>query len=164
MYFPTYSDFYLENSNSPSLTSVLRRISDDKTLVLFDSIATSDNSRKSFPLKDMNLSVKQYYSRISGLLKAGLIKRHNGKYSLTLLGKIVYDSQMIIGKSISYYWKLKAIESLEMDTPELANEEKTQLIDALIDNLQVKDIIIKSVSALSVESNSKIQTSTTMGQ
>jgi hypothetical protein len=151
-------------ARAPLLTSVLRGISDDKALALFDSIATSDNSHKSFPLKDMNLSTKQYYSRISGLGKVGLIKRHNGKYSLTLLGKIVYDSQMIIGKTLSYYWKLKALESLEMDTSGLAKEEKTQLIDALIDNHQVKDILIKSISALSVGSNSKIQSSTLMGE
>jgi predicted transcriptional regulator len=40
----------------------------------------------------MNLTTKQYYSRISGLLDAGLIKRHKGKYSLTMLGKVVYQS------------------------------------------------------------------------
>jgi predicted transcriptional regulator len=61
-------------------------------------------------------STKQYYSRIAGLLDAGIIKRHKGKYSLTMLGKVVYESQMIIGKTLAYYWKLKAIESLDIST------------------------------------------------
>jgi predicted transcriptional regulator len=47
-------------------------------------------------------------------MDAGLVKRHKRKYSLTLLGKVVYDSQMMVGKALQDYWKLKAIESIEM--------------------------------------------------
>jgi hypothetical protein len=146
----------------PSITYILKKISDDKALVLFNSIAVSTNNDRYFPLKEMNLSTKQYYSRISGLMNAGLIKRYNGKYSLTLLGKVVYDSQMIIGKTLSYYWKLKAIESIEMSTSGLPNEEITQLLNALIDNHQIKDIIIKSISTPSIENSSEIQTPATV--
>ena len=57
----------------PSITSVLKEISDDKAHVLFNNIATSNNSDRFIPpLKEMNLSTKQYHSRISSLLKAGL--------------------------------------------------------------------------------------------
>jgi predicted transcriptional regulator len=89
----------------------------------------------------MNLTTKQYYSRLSGLMAAGLIRRKNGKYSLTLIGKIVYDAQINIGKALSYYWKLKAIESIEMSSPgaRLPKEELIQLINALIDNHFIKD-------------------------
>jgi hypothetical protein len=146
----------------PSITYILKKISDDKALVLFNSIAVSTNNDRYFPLKEMNLSTKQYYSRISGLMNAGLIKRYNGKYSLTLLGKVVYDSQMIIGKTLSYYWKLKAIESIEMSTSGLPNEEIIQLLNALIDNHQIKDIIIKSISTPSIENSSEIQTPATV--
>lgn len=114
----------------------------------------------------MNLSTKQYYARVSGLLNAGLIKRHKGKYSLTLLGRVVYDSQLLIGKTLSYYWKLRAIESIEMESTQMSNpttyslpnEEIMQLIDALIDNNQVKELLLKSVSSPSIEGNSKMQT------
>ena len=147
---------------APSITFVMKKISDDKALVLFNSIAvSSSNNEKQATLKEMNLSTKQYYSRISGLQKAGLIKRHNGKYSLTLLGHVVYGSQMIIGQTLAYYWKLKALETIEMSaTSELPNDEKEQLINALIDNHQIKDILMKSISNTSVESNSKKQTPT----
>jgi hypothetical protein len=146
------------NQRVPSIGTVLKKISDDKALILFNSIAvSSSNNDRSFPPKEMNLSTKQFYSRISSLLKAGLIKRHRGKYVVTLLGKVVYDSQMIIGKTLSYYWKLKAIESIEMSGSGLPNEERTQLINALIDNHQIKDILIKSISNPSIKSNSKIQ-------
>jgi hypothetical protein len=143
----------------PSIISILKAISDDKALVLFNSIAVS-NSVRYIPLKELNLSAKQYYSRISGLLNAGLIKRHKGIYFLTLLGKIVYDSQMIIGMALSYHWRLKAIESIDMSSPGLQAAEITQLIGVLIDNHQIKDILIKSTSVSSIETKPMIQVST----
>jgi predicted transcriptional regulator len=104
------------SSITPSLTYILKKISDDKTLTLFNSIATSDGDRN-IPLKEMSLTPKQYYSRISGLMAAGLIRRQRGRYALTFLGKIVYDTHLNIGKALSYYWKLKAIESIEASSP-----------------------------------------------
>jgi hypothetical protein len=65
---------------------------------------------------------------------------------------------MTIGKALAYYWKLKAIESIEMSASGLPNGEITQLINALIDNHQIKNILMKSISVPSTESNSKIQT------
>lgn len=154
----------MENPNqkgtAPSITSILKRISDDKALVLFNSIAVSTDNERLIPLREMNLSTKQYYSRISGLVDAGLIKRHKGKYFLTLLGKVVYNSHMTIGKTLTYYWILKAIESIEMSTSGLPNEEKIQLINLLIDNHQIKDILMESTSNPSTNINSKIQTIT----
>jgi hypothetical protein len=151
-----------QRAPAPSITSIIKKISDDKTLVLFNSIAvSSSNNERCIPLKEMNLSTKQFYSRISGLLNAGLIKRYKGKYFLTLLGHVVYDSQMIIGKTLAYYWKLKAVESIEIASDNTLPEgELPQLINALIDNHQIKDILMKSISNPSIESNSKIQTPT----
>lgn len=142
----------------PSIISILKRISDDKALLLFNSIA--NNNVRYIPLKELNLSTKQYYSRISGLINAGLIKRHKGTYSLTLLGKIVHDSQMIIGMALSYYWKLKAIESFDISSPDLPAEEIIQLIDVLIDNHQIKDILMKSASSSSIETKPMTQVTT----
>jgi hypothetical protein len=148
-----------QRATAPSIMYILKKISDDKALVLFNSIAvTSSNDDRYIPLKEMNLTTKQYYARVSGLTDAGLIKRHKGKYSLTLLGRVVYDSQLTIGKTLAYYWKLKAIESIETSQSGLPNEERTQLIDALIDNHQIKDILMRSISNPSVETDSNIQT------
>jgi predicted transcriptional regulator len=87
----------------PSITDVLKKISDDKALSLFNSIAISRGFRNII-LREMNLSPKQYYSRLSGLVDAGLIRKFEGRYLLTLVGKIVYDAQINIGKALSYYW------------------------------------------------------------
>ena len=149
-----YSTESVNESKFKDVSSILKKISDDRALILFNGIALS-NGERYMSLKEMNLTTKQYYSRISGLLKAGLIKRHKGKYSLTLLGKIVYDSHLIIGKALNYYWKLNAIESIEASSNGLPKEEVLKLVDALIDNHQVKEVITKAL--LAPESNISVQ-------
>ena len=142
----------------PSLTSILKKISENKAYVLFNNLATSNNNGRFIPpLREMNLSTKQYYS---WLLETGLIKRHKSTYSLTLLGKVVYDSQMIIGEALSHYWKLKAIETIEVSSSNLPVEEITQLINTLIDNPRIKDILMKPTDIPCDETKPKIQIST----
>ena len=89
----------MDTSLTPSVSAILKKISDDKTLTLFNSIAISIGDRN-IHLREMSLTSKQYYSRISGLMAAGLIRRQRGKYSLTLMGKIVYDAHLNIGKAL----------------------------------------------------------------
>jgi nanoRNase/pAp phosphatase (c-di-AMP/oligoRNAs hydrolase) len=128
------------------MSLILKIVSDDKTLAIFNSIAVSDGNMQ-ISLKNMDLTTKQYYSRMAGLLKARLITRHKQSYSLTLLGKVVYDSQMIIGKALGYYWKLRAIESIEMSAfsgSKIQEQEVMSLVNALIDNHEIRDIVTKS--------------------
>jgi predicted transcriptional regulator len=136
------------------LSHILKQISDDRALVLFNWIAIS-NGEHHTPLKEMNLTTKQYYSRVSGLMKASLVRRFKGKYSLTLLGKIVYETHLTIGKVLNYYWKLNAIESIRTSSNGLPKEELLKLVDALIDNYQVKELITKAL--LEPESNVSVQ-------
>jgi hypothetical protein len=149
-------------TTTPSINFIYKKISDDKALSLFNSIAIS-NGESYVPLKEMNLTTKQYYTRLSGLIDAGLIRRVSGKYSLTLVGKIVYDAHLKIGKALSYYWKLKAIESIETSATsgnDLLEQELTQVINALIDNNHIKDILMKSISIRSTEERSNTPTLT----
>jgi hypothetical protein len=57
------------SSLTPLVADVLKKISDDKTLILFNSIAVSNGDRY-IHFREMSLTPKQYYSRISGLLAA----------------------------------------------------------------------------------------------
>ncbi len=128
------------------LTTILRKTCDDKSLILFESIAIS-NGDGYIPLKEMNLTVKQYYSRISALTNAGLIKRKKGKYSLTILGKIVRESYATIGQALNTYWKLNALEEIESSIDGLPRVELLKLVDSLIDNHKIKDIITKMLES-----------------
>jgi predicted transcriptional regulator len=127
-----------------SVADILNAISDDKSLLLFNTIAISNGETDS-QVRKMGITLKQYYSRIAKLTKADLIRRRNGKYFLTLMGKIVYEAHMRIGKALNYYWKLQALESIQKSSSTtLPREELTKLIDTLIDNHEIKDILMKT--------------------
>src|SRR2546430_5396191 len=112
-----------------SVSGTLSAISNDKSLVLFNTIALASGD-SSILISRLNLTRKQYYSRMSNLTNAGLVLRKNGKYFLTSFGKVVYEAQELIGKAILYSLKLKAIDSIE--SPEFPDEEHNKIIDTLI--------------------------------
>jgi hypothetical protein len=127
-----------------SIVDILKSISDDKGLILFNTIALA-NGESEIQIRKMGLTSKQFYSRISKLTKADLIKRKYGRYSLTVLGRVVYEAHTTIGKALMYYWKLKAIESIETSPSfKLPNDDLAKLVDTLIDNQQIKDIVRKT--------------------
>lgn len=127
-----------------STADVLDAISDDKSLVLFNTIALSNSDGRDILISKLKLTRKQYYSRISKLVKVDLVVRRNGKYFLTSLGKIVYDAQKIIGNAVGDYWKLKAVDTLKI-TDQMPKEEYNEIINALIENEKIKEgLIIKS--------------------
>jgi hypothetical protein len=138
----------LTEPSVPSISYILKKISDDKALTLFNNIALAKDNNH-IPIKELNLSTKQYYSRISGLTSAGRIKKVRGQICLTALGKVVYNAHTVIGKALSYYWKMKAIESIQSSAGrELAREDMLMLIQSLIDNHQVRDILLKSIPSV----------------
>ena len=123
------------------LAEVLKTISDDESIKLFTSIASKDSDSKSLRAKT-KLTRKQYYSRMSRLMKTGLIKRKNGKHTLTTFGKVVYYAQITIENATNYYWNLKAIDSLEMSN-DLPAEERKKLVDNLIQNDGIREILAR---------------------
>ena len=127
-----------------SVAGILNAISDDKSLLLFNAIAVT-NGETEIQVRKMGLTLKQYYSRMAKLTNADLIRRKKGKYFLTLVGRIVYDSQIVIGKALNYYWKLQALDSIQTSsTAGLPKEELSKLVDTLIDAYQIKDILMKT--------------------
>ncbi|MFL6326033.1 MAG: hypothetical protein ACJ71I_00930 [Nitrososphaeraceae archaeon] len=123
------------------LAKVLKSISDEESLELFRSIALKDSDSESLR-KNSKMTRKQYYSRMSRLMRTGLIKRKNGRHTLTAFGKVIYDTQITIENAINNYWKLKAIDSLEMSN-DLPAEERKKLIDNLIENNGIREILAK---------------------
>jgi hypothetical protein len=125
-----------------TVVDILRTISDKKALSIFETIALVKPSSDILIAKTQ-LTRKQYYSRMSSLMKSGLVKRKNRKYTLTSFGKVVYDIHIIIEKVITdYYWKLKAFDLVEVTNRGLSIEEHTKILDALIDNENIKQLII----------------------
>jgi len=122
-----------------SIVDVLSAIRDEKSLLLFKTIARSNSERSTSTL---NLRSRQYYSRMSELVKADLVSRRDGKYFLTTFGKIVDHAQTSIETAMGNYWKLKAIDNLE-NSDQMPKEEYNNIIHLLIDNEGTKEQLIK---------------------
>jgi len=57
---------------------------------------------------------------------------------------VLYELQSILGIALNNYWKIKAIDSLQTPAglPEL---ELNKLIDSLLENEQLKNIVLAKV-------------------
>ena len=130
----------MSNIEGHSVGDIINSISDNKSLDLFCSIAKG--SVESEVLKQTkSLTRKQYYTRTSQLLGAGLIQRDKGSFSLTCLGVIVYHAQLIVEKGVENYWKLKAIDSIQSST-EIGEHERMKLIKTIIDDSGIESILV----------------------
>lgn len=159
------------NEEKHSTVSILKALSDDRSLELFKIIASAPADFTDFTIPNngqinsqllisrVSLTRKQYYSRISTLISSGLVKRANGKYLLTSLGKVVYKVNALIDQAIHDHWKLKAIDALETKSNSgIQDEEREKIVDMLIDNSELKGILAAKKSRHD-ESNDQVITS-----
>jgi hypothetical protein len=93
-----------------SVSDTLSAICNDKSLVLLNTIAIASGD-STIQISRLNLTRKQYNSRMFDLINAGLVRRINCKYFVTSFGKVVYKAQELIGMAVQYSSKLKAIDS-----------------------------------------------------
>lgn len=125
-----------------SKITILDAIFERRASDIFKSVA-STHLNTEFLITQLKLTRKQYYSRMSRLTKAGLVKRHNGKYLLTEFGKVIYTAHVnleaMIEITLDNYWKLKAIDSLEISS----REERNNIVCALIDNQEIRSILMQ---------------------
>jgi predicted transcriptional regulator len=133
-----------------SKISLLYVFSDKEASNIFKSIASAQ-SNSDILITQLKLTRKRYYSRMSRLIQAGLVKRQKGRYLLTAFGKVIYSAQLDlevkIENALNNYWKLKAIDSLEMPS----REETEKVISVLIENDEIKSVLMKEESNLSTE-------------
>ena len=125
----------------PEVSAIFRALGDDKSLILFNTVALSPGN-SNLLTRNLNLTRKQYYSKMEHLSKQGLVARTNGKHYLTTMGKIIYELQNVIGTAVNDYWKLKAIDSLRIQD-QLPEDQVAKLIDTLVENQGLRDIILK---------------------
>ena len=127
-----------------SKVAVLQAISDKRASNILKNIASSD-SNSDILITQLKLTRKQYYSSMSSLIKADLVKRQKGRYLLTAFGKLIYSAQLgletKIENALNNYWKLKAVDSLEMPS----REERDKVISILIENDEIKGILTKDL-------------------
>lgn len=122
-----------------SVAIIFNSLSDEQSVMLFTIIATKSISSVELRSK-MSLTRKQYYSKLSRMIRVGLIKRKSGKLVVTTLGKIVYELQKVVQDAYNNHWKLKVLDSIEM-SEELPREERKKLMDNLIEDSRLKQIL-----------------------
>jgi hypothetical protein len=145
-------DIYQQvTSDSLTVERVFSAISDNKSLSLFNIIgimsghASDGQPTGEILISRMNMTRRQYYTRINQLRHAGLITKRSTRFVLTSLGRIVYETHKTIGVAIQNRWKLDAIDSIQ--TSQLANrmptEERQRLINTLLGDCdKIKDILL----------------------
>jgi CheY-like chemotaxis protein len=132
----------MNNNKNITITDILKVLSNYESLLLFRAIASEknvDETKGNILMKKLKLTPKQYYTARSSLIGFGLVKSKNLKYSLTLLGNVFYYLQAIAEASLNNYWKLKAIESIQMN--QYPNEDLKKLIEIIIDDKEIKEIL-----------------------
>jgi predicted transcriptional regulator len=120
---------------------VLHAVSDDASLELFKLVALTNGTSELLRSR-MDITRKQYYSRLYNLIQCGLIKRKDRKYFLTALGRVMYDSQITIENAIRDYWKLKAIDSIRI-TRDIPWGEQKKIIETVIQDPGIKNALIQ---------------------
>jgi beta-lactamase class A len=143
-----------------SIVDILSCICDEKALLILKVIALSENNDTDILITKLRLRRKQYYSSMEKLVNAGLVKRINGKYRLTSFGKVIFSTQAKVETEIEtalkHYWELKAFDSITMKMSardkELFLQQRQKIIDDLIDNHEIKDILL-SEEGLNSQSN-----------
>lgn len=122
-----------------SKVTILNAISETDTFDIFRCVA-STHSNSNLLKTHLKLTRKQYYSRMSLLIKAGLVKKEEGRYLLTAIGKVISSAQLNfeakLESAFENYWKLKAIDSLD------SFKERNYIISALIDNEEIKSVLL----------------------
>ena len=122
-----------------SKTSLLHIISDERTSNLFKSIALTQGD---VLISRLKLTRKQYYSSIFLLKQAGLVKREKGVYLLTAFGRVYYnavtDLETKLEHALNNYWKLKAIDAIQLSSI----EESKEVIYALIGDQEIRSLLL----------------------
>ena len=124
------------------IADILSALSDDKAFTIYNTIVLSNKQDFRTLIKHMGITPRQYYSRLLKLTKAGLIRRENRKYVTTPLGIIVYKAISLVGTGLKYYWVLKVVESFQAPSAINSNEVISKLVDSLIDDHDVKKIVV----------------------
>ena len=119
--------------------SILKAIANDISYLLFKTIALNKGQMK---LRKTGPSKKQYYTGLSSLKKAGLIKKKSGEYTITAFGRIIYCIQLMIEEAFENRWKLMAVDSVETEDA-VPEDEFVKFIDALIQSKQIKEFLMK---------------------
>jgi FixJ family two-component response regulator len=147
------NNIYLSpNRTDNSIRDIYAVITDRYTLYMLECLSSADCNAGTLRDKTRNLlSHRQYYSRMSNLLRMDLVIRHGLSYRITSFGKIFLQLQLWSQQAFNSYWKLKMIDSLE----NLSEKEHESFIDGVITNSQIRSMLRSTITKVHEPSSYK---------
>jgi hypothetical protein len=127
------------NVTGISILDVLGAIRDGASQCLFNALATDVDDHNL--VNRLKITRKQYYTRIERLVKAGLVKRKDGRFYITSFGSVIYEVQLKFAKAVENYWKLKVIDSINPDN-QIPQTERTKIVNGFIEDPDLKEMIL----------------------
>jgi predicted transcriptional regulator len=91
----------IKRTESECLNEFMRLIMDGKSRLVFRTIFLMSGESSDVLLNQLKLTRKQFYSRITRLMKARLIRRYKGRYFLTSYGTVIYDIHRLLESTIT---------------------------------------------------------------
>jgi Mn-dependent DtxR family transcriptional regulator len=126
------------NSN---LERILNIFSDERYIDLLKIIASVDSYQirtPEFIRKKMNVTKKGLNAMMGRLVPLGIVDMINDQYELTLQGKEIFESLMMIEDATKIYYKLDAVDIRE--------EEIVKLIDTMEFNKGLRQLIKQTIT------------------
>jgi len=121
---------------------VLETLSKKNAIQLFEILANRQN------IHENQFTKKQYYSALQALKRSALITQTK-PYSLTTFGRIVYSSILLLDKAVKSSPHLRAIDILfDKHQEEIESSMKTNIINALIEDAELKKILLGTIKKL----------------
>jgi len=128
-------------ANDTSLSCIFSVLSDNDSLKIIDTIVGRQQDLK---IGDF-VTPKRYYSRLSKLKKASIIRKKGRSYALTSFGSIVYNTIQTVKQARGLQWKLEVVDAIDESLP---HTERQSIIESLIPNKLMRNILIESRATL----------------
>ncbi len=119
-----------------SLSDIFSVLSDDDSLRIIQMIVDHRNPK----ITDFE-SPKRYYTRLSKLKSALIIKRKGKTYEITAFGCIIYDMIQKVKLAHDLHWKLQVIDAIGDRVPDV---ERQQIIESLIPDKSIRETLIET--------------------
>jgi len=123
---------------SISKLEILQLISDQITIDILTAISNNVINPRNLR-QVLDLSERQYYDRISGLMNMGLVRRKSGKVFLTSFGQIVYKAQLKIAIAFTHSSELRMIAIKSHSG--ISEVQQQSLIDKILVDSEIMKLI-----------------------
>jgi CheY-like chemotaxis protein/predicted transcriptional regulator len=143
-------DYIQDDQISTESTSTLRNIhksfANPETLEIFNTLEEKNYEVYKL-IEKTGINRREFHSLISPLVKMNMVKRDGSVYSITSLGKVFLYTSKLQKYALSNYWRLSAIDMLK----ELSLDQRINLIESIVDDKDVKRILITPTTQMSSE-------------